>query len=587
MAYITYNGKFLTRMSKWIGLDSHRPVPEPIPNGAIRWQFYDDTLQDWSSVDCQQKLRDMTHDYGYWAPVRDIDTGDYIPGMYDWVGDTVYRDFRYVFGYYSYGSGLNSLTYPCDLVDASLSSIGSNYWTGAFTGVTKLATATIKTSMGTNRSTCNQMFYDCDSVTSIYLHLPNWLTASDFNDPIASDRLVSLTLVSDATTMPIASTHWMDAPVLQELTLICTNSDCASIMESGNLLGVNTNTRTSIRKVTLAAPSPTAYIGGGYGDSSTSNNIFKNCVNLQSAKQYATYGSPDPSYWVEVPLKLVGLANEAFSNCSAHVTVDLSNVAKFNSGFAHASGFTSDDEILAYYKQLLRRFENGSIRSDNNGWFTGVTMSGATAACILVADGGTLNYARIANGIGLRFRFLDTTYVPSTSSTGDATSNNGTWTAVDQANGIWDWTGTTGSRDGESSAFAYSMFGFNYVGNLRHTINDCVLIACGTGYSPERTAHAFQNCTGLLDIIHPINLSQSAKEAFSGCTHLTDMPIVRNSDVHDCTRTFYGDATVQAHVKVTYDKLSASATSYNGCFTNCGPAEERAQIPTAWGGTMS
>lgn len=588
MAYIAYNGKFLTRMGKWIGLENPGPSPEPIPVGAIRWKFYDDTLQDWSSPVCQNELRSMTDNYGYWSPVRDLETGDLIPGMYDWIGDTANRDFRYVFGANSTGSGLNSLTYPCDLVDANLSSIGSNYWTGAFEGVTKLATATIKTSMGTNRwsSTCNRMFYDCDSVTSIYLHMPSWLASYDFNDPIACDRLVSLTLVSDATTMPIASTPWMDAPVLQELTLICTNSNCTSIMASGNLLGVNANTRTSIRKVTLAAPSPTAYIGGGYGHSSTSNSIFKNCTNLQSVKQYATYGSPDPSYWVEVPLQLVGIANEAFSNCSAHVTVDLSHVYNFESGFANASGFTSDDEILEYYKQLLRRFPNSS-RSGNDSWFSGVTMSGATAACILVADGGTLNYARIANGSGLRFRFLDTTYVPSTSSTGNATSNNGTWTAVDQANGIWDWAGTTGSKDGESSAFAYSMFGFYYVGNLRHGINDCVLIACGTGYNPAITAHAFQNCTGLLDIIHPINLSQSAKEAFSGCTHLTDMPIVKNSDVHDCTRTFYGDTAVQAHVKDTYDKLSTTATSYTGCFTNCGPAEERAQIPTAWGGAMS
>lgn len=586
MAFLAYNGKFLMRMSKWIGLESHRPSPEPIPSGAIRWQFYDDTLQDWSSPVCQNELRSMTNDYGYWSPVRDLDTGDLIPGMYDWGGDTVNRDFRYVFGYGSYGGGLNSLTYPCDLVDANLSSISGNYWTDAFMGVTKLATATITTSMGTGRCTCNRMFNDCDSVTSIYLHLPSWLTSTDFNSPIACDRLTSLTLVSDATTMPIASTPWMGAPVLQDFTLICTNSNCTSIMSSGSLLGVDSNTRASIRNVTLAAPSPTAYIGGGYSDSSTANNIFKNCVNLQSVKQYATYGSSNPSNWFEVPLQLAGMANEAFSNCPVHVTVDLSRVTKFNSGFANASGFTSDDEILAYYKQLLRLF-GSSDRPDNNGWFSGVTMSGATAACILVADGGTLNYARIANGSGLRFRFLDTTYVPGTSSTGNATSNNGTWTAVDQANGIWDWSGTTGGRDGESSAFSFCYLGFAYRGNLQQSVNDCVLIACGAGYSPERTAHAFQNCTGLLDIIHPINLSTSAKEAFSGCTNLTDMPIVRNSDVHDCTRTFYGDVAVQGHVKDTYDKLSASATSYSGCFTDCGPAEERAQIPTSWGGTMA
>ena len=590
MAYIAYNGKFLMRMGKWIGLESHRPVPEPIPNGAIRWQFYDGTLQDWSSPVCQNELRSMTDDYGYWSPVRDLETGDLIPGMYDWIGDTANRDFRYVFGSVSTGSGLNSLTYPCDLVDANLSSLGNNYWTSAFEGVTKLATATIKTSMGTpgyGSSTCNNMFYDCDSVTSIYLHVPSWLDSGDFNHPIACDNLTSLTIVSDAVSMPIASTPWMGAPALQELTLICTNSNCTSIMQSGSLLGVDALTRSSIRKVTLAAPSSTAVVGGGSSDSSTANQIFMNCVNLQSVKQYATHGSPLSSSWEEVPLRLSGNANYAFRGCSCPVNLDVSSVTIFNHGFDSYTGFNgSHDDIISMYKQLLRHFQ-GSDRSANSGWFSGVTMSSYTAACILTIDGGTLNYSSIAGGTGLRFKFLDTTYVPSTSSTGNATSNNGTWTPVDLANGIWDWTGTTGSRDGESSAFSFYSLGFTYRGNLQQGVNDCVLIACGTGYNPARTAHAFQNCTGLLDIIHPINLSQSAKEEFSGCTGLTDMPIVRNSDVHDCTRTFYGDTAVQAHVKDTYDKLSTTATSYSGCFTDCGPAEERAQIPTSWGGTMA
>lgn len=590
MAFLAYNGKFLMRMSKWIGLESHRPVPEPIPNGAIRWQFYDNTLQDWDST-CQNELRAMTDNFGYWSPVRDLETGDLIPGMYDWVGDTLNRDFRYVFGAVSYGSGLNSLTYPCDLVDANLSSLGNNYWTDAFVDVTKLATATIKTSMGTPRygsySTCNRMFSECDSVTSIYLHLPSWLDSRDFNNPIECDQLTSLTIVSDAASMPIASTPWMGAPALKELTLICTNQNCTSIMQTGSLLGVDALTRTSIRKVTLAAPTSTAVVGGGYADSSTANHIFTDCVNLQSVKQYATHGSPLPSSWEEVPLRLAGNANYAFRGCSCPVNLDVSRMGTFSHGFDSYTGFNgSHDDIISMYKQLLRHFP-GSDRTNNSGWFAGVTMSRYTAACILTIDGGTLNYASIAAGTGLRFKFLDTTYIPSTTSTGNATSNNGTWTPVDLANGIWDWTGTTGGRDGESSAFSFYYLGFTYRGNLQQGVNDCVLIACGSGYSSARTAHAFQNCTGLLDIIHPINLSTSAKEAFRGCTNLTDMPIVKNSDVHDCTRTFYGDVAVQGHVKDTYDKLSASATSYSDCFTDCGPADELAQIPTSWGGTMA
>lgn len=585
MAYITYNGKFLTRMSKWIGLENSGPVPEPIPSGAVRWKFYDANLQDWS--DASSALYVLSGGHGTWAPVRDVSTGDLIPGVYDWVGTTTFSN---TFPQYR----LSSLS-SFDILDANIGlNVNSEFWVNAFYNVGNLRSFTVKTSIGSSDYiTLNHMFTDC-SVTEVYLHLNSHVHPGNVNVPFNNCyRMSKLTIVFDGTTFPITVSGWLYASNLTDLTIVGTNPNTTNLIESDGWFIGDQATRGSLVNVTFAGfgSDIVTYACGG------TSMFMDNALRLQSIKMYDTRGIPlERRYdngldlWTEVPVRLAGNQYHAFRMCTrlTDLNVDLSRVTSFEEGLAYCSGLTSDAFYMKAYKQLQRALGHAI---DHSHWFVASGMSRKIAACVDIDEGGTLQYNLIAgNGSGLRFMFDDPTYVPTTDASGNGTSTNGTWTAVYRELGIWDWSGTTGAEDGSSSAFSfYKSVGFfgAYTGTLRQGVNDCVLIACGSNYAPELTAHAFQNCSGLHDIINPFNLSTSAKEAFRGCTNLTDMPIVKNSNVQDCTRTFYGDTAVQAHVKDTYDKLSATAMTYNGCFTNCGPAEERAQIPTAWGGTMS
>lgn len=189
MAFLAYNGKFLTRMGKWIGLENPGPVPQPIlQDGTIRFQFGDTSI---SLVE----LYGLSGNKGAWAPVRDATTGDEIPGLWDFnyrnVGGVTLEDV------FNHRLSEQNLPDGVELVDIKDNyPPGSGFWDDAFSGDTALTKATITqldttniTSMvhlfdgctnlteahvEVNSASTNieDMFYDCTSLTKIYLKVP-------------------------------------------------------------------------------------------------------------------------------------------------------------------------------------------------------------------------------------------------------------------------------------------------------------------------------------------------------------------------------------------------------------------------------
>lgn len=589
--WLTYNGSGLISHNGYTLYPTQTPpppTPEPIPVGAIRWQFYDDNLQNWD--DAYDNLNVLSGNHGTWTPVRDEDSGYWIPGVYDWVGT---NQFNLTFTRDRL-SGLSAF----DILDANIvSNVHNDFWSGAFEGVSNLRSFTVKTNIASSdRMTFNQMFLDC-AVREVYLHLNSYVRSTNINDPFYNCyQLRKLTIVFDGETFPITVAGWIYASNLTDLTIVGTNRNTTNLIASDGWFINSQPTRYSLVNVTFA----------GFGSDivtylCTGTSMFMDdAQHLQSIKMYDTHGIPLENrydngldHWTEVPIRLAGNQHHAFRMCThlSDLNVDLSRVSNFEEGLANCPSLTSDAFYLKAYKQLQRALGH---HPDNSKWFVASGMSRKMAACVDIDEGGTLVYAQIAGGSGLRFMFDDPTYVPTTDPSGNGTSTNGTWTAVDRDLGIWDWSGTTGSpRYDESSAFSLcTTLGFyiTYRGTLRQGINDCVLIACGSNYSPSTMDRAFMNCSGLHDIINPIVFNYSAVSTFEGCQNLEDMPILQTTSISSVSSAFKNCVSVTEHVYDTYRRLSSMPTPPSmtiDCFTNCGPESERAQIPTSWGGTAT
>lgn len=82
---------------------------------------------------------------------------------------------------------------------------------------------------------------------------------------------------------------------------------------------------------------------------------------------------------------------------------------------------------------------------------------------------------------------------------------------------------------------------------------------------------------------------------FNGCTSLTSVPSLTLPATTTTNNMFQGCTAVESGALAMYNYLSTKAiavTTYNNTFTNCGSdtvtgAQELAQIPTSWGGTMT
>lgn len=158
MAFLVYNGKFLTRSSKWIGYGSTDPVPVPISgDGIARFRFEN------TSID-ETMLRSLTNNQGTWTQVVDGITGEPIPGMWDYAYN---RSASYFRNSFPAGLKYENVGYV-DLVDIRDTTAAPSYfWDQAFENDTAIRNANI--TQLDNSGTMVRMFQDCTNLRSAHI----------------------------------------------------------------------------------------------------------------------------------------------------------------------------------------------------------------------------------------------------------------------------------------------------------------------------------------------------------------------------------------------------------------------------------
>lgn len=204
-----------------------------------------------------------------------------------------------------------------------------------------------------------------------------------------------------------------------------------------------------------------------------------------------------------------------------------------------------------------------------------------------------------------RFLFSNPDYDPTVAGVG----SGGTWQKVDTAAAnVWDYTFVSNTP--------YQTFedAFKDGSNLVE------IIAAGDTSSITSFTRVFRNCSSLTKIclfdtsnitslsiafsgcskLEEIPLFNTGKcgnfyETFSGCSKLKHIPLFNTSVLTGCSGTFDGCVSVESGALDLYKQMSTQTTppvTTTNCFRNCGNntttgAEELAQIPASWGGTMA
>lgn len=105
----------------------------------------------------------------------------------------------------------------------------------------------------------------------------------------------------------------------------------------------------------------------------------------------------------------------------------------------------------------------------------------------------------------------------------------------------------------------------------------------------------FHGCSSLLEVPNiSCALVDDFYEAFSNCTSLTHIPLLDTSAAVDVRRMWAECTAIESGALALYNQMSTQAnppSTYGSCFSYAGSstasgAQELAQIPTSWGGTM-
>lgn len=132
--------------------------------------------------------------------------------------------------------------------------------------------------------------------------------------------------------------------------------------------------------------------------------------------------------------------------------------------------------------------------------------------------------------------------------------------------------------------------------NAARQVTNCVLK--NTGSVTDATSLFYHSRRCSLVSLNTLDLSsvEYIDHMFQLCDYLTSpLSITLSGSVITCDHAFYGARHVPSGALALYNSLSSQSTLptiYANCFTNCGAdtttgAEELAQIPTSWGGTMT
>lgn len=106
---------------------------------------------------------------------------------------------------------------------------------------------------------------------------------------------------------------------------------------------------------------------------------------------------------------------------------------------------------------------------------------------------------------------------------------------------------------------------------------------------------AFSGCYQIteLPLFNTSSVTKMDRMCF-GCSRLTVIPLLDTSSAEDVWQMFSGCVKVESGALALYQQMSTQTTppaDHGDCFTNAGSqtvtgAQELAQIPTSWGGTM-
>lgn len=231
----------------------------------------------------------------------------------------------------------------------------------------------------------------------------------------------------------------------------------------------------------------------------------------------------------------------------------------------------------------------------------------------------------------IRFKFYNTSYVPTSGDGQTDASKFGTWTEVDASTGVWDWTNTQSASDysrafdarmpspsdrwcevvaigdlseGTNFAYMFSSFGgtepipwfdTSNATNLEGLFYYCSNVPSFPALDTSKTT-TLKNYFGYCQAAEsfPAIDATSATTAYymcSSCYSLKQIPTTTNTDNLTTVRSmFSGCRAVESGALALYNQLSSQAvppseTTY--CFYNCGKntvtgAAELAQIPSDW-----
>lgn len=163
----------------------------------------------------------------------------------------------------------------------------------------------------------------------------------------------------------------------------------------------------------------------------------------------------------------------------------------------------------------------------------------------------------------MRFKFGDPSYVP-TSGSDTSTSRYGTWTAVDAAHGIWDWTYENNSWHCEvyPSSGIYAIRGMFC--NPPSTFDYEVIDSNTAGVTDM--SNLFMACDRLTKV-HRLDTSTVTLMygMFSSCVKLTEAPLLDTSNCNNMFYMFFGCQRITSIPAYDTSKVTIMSAMFDGC----------------------
>lgn len=309
MAFLAFNGKFLTRSSKWIGYGSTGPVPVPISgDGMIRFQFGNTSISE-------VELYGLSDNKGTWTPVRDATTGDEIPGLWDFnynnVGGATLEDV------FNHRLNVQNLPDGVELVDIKDSyRRDSGFWDNTFFQDTALTKATITQLNTSNIPSMVHLFDGCTNLTEAHVEI----NSASTNIEVMFNGCTHLTKIYLKVPRGVGPNMYWGCTSLQELTVELTGNTAGWYLR--DMHGDDfSSCRGSLTEVTFIHP---------YGvpasltfASQDQYSLFVSCTALEHVNHFVRVNQYD----LEVdPLPVSGDTYNMFRGCSSLMAIPPLNV---------------------------------------------------------------------------------------------------------------------------------------------------------------------------------------------------------------------------------------------------------------------